>query len=245
MAATVFTASYSSLSPCSHRNNKNQNNSFSSFSFSIRSRNKPRKSLKFTIRNEHESGARKKLSVSSSAKHSFGQNTQISFSIVTRENLSQPIKFSVKDEQESEKTSSSVAVVTEENESIKRASEASGHEIGTSKETESEEEKEKQQEMDWKTDEEFKKFMGNPSIEAAIKLEKKRADRKLKELDRQSSDNPLMGFFNSLVRNSLAREKERLEMAEETFKALDLNKVIIFLHKINSQPTPTFMEISL
>lgn len=159
--------------------------------------------------------------------------------------MSQPIKFSVKDEQESEKTSSSVAVVTEENESIKRASEASGHEMGTSKETDSEEEKEKQQEMDWKTDEEFKKFMGNPSIEAAIKLEKKRADRKLKELDRQSSDNPLMGFFNSLVRNSLAREKERLEMAEETFKALDLNKVIIFLHKINSQPTPTFMEISL
>ncbi|KAF2320797.1 hypothetical protein GH714_030862 [Hevea brasiliensis] len=79
--------------------------------------------------------------------------------------------------------------------------------------------------MDWKTDEEFKKFMGNPSIEAAIKLEKKRADRKLKELDRESSDNPLVGFFNSLVRDSLAREKERLEMAEKTFKALDLNKL--------------------
>ena len=84
--------------------------------------------------------------------------------------------------------------------------------------------------MDWKTDEEFKKFMGNPSIEAAIKLEKKRADRKLKELDRESSsDNPLVGFFTGVVRDSLAREKERLEKAEETFKALDLNKVIIFL----------------
>ncbi|KAK4752168.1 hypothetical protein SAY87_020966 [Trapa incisa] len=34
--------------------------------------------------------------------------------------------------------------------------------------------KDMQQEMDWKTYEEFKKFMGNPSIEAAIKLEKKR-----------------------------------------------------------------------
>ncbi|KAF2320794.1 hypothetical protein GH714_030831 [Hevea brasiliensis] len=94
-----------------------------------------------------------------------------------------------------------------------------------SNETHSEKEKGKQQEMDWKTDEEFKKFMGNPSIEAAIKLEKKRADRKLKELDRESSDNPLVGFFNSLVRDSLAREKERLEMAEKTFKALDLNKL--------------------
>lgn len=67
-------------------------------------------------------------------------------------------------------------------------------------------EREKQQELDWKTDEEFKKFMGNPSIEAAIKLEKKRADRKLKELD---------------------REKEMLEEAEETFKVLD---VIMCLH---------------
>ncbi|XWS54659.1 hypothetical protein CRYUN_Cryun10bG0107400 [Craigia yunnanensis] len=37
------------------------------------------------------------------------------------------------------------------------------------------EEKENQQEIDWKTHEEFKKFVGNPLIEAAIKLEKKRA----------------------------------------------------------------------
>lgn len=86
-------------------------------------------------------------------------------------------------------------------------------------------ERENQQEMDWKLDEEFKKFMGNPSIEAAIKLEKKRADRKLKELDRESSDNPIVGLFNRVVRDSLAREKERLEKAEEAFKALDLNKV--------------------
>lgn len=86
-------------------------------------------------------------------------------------------------------------------------------------------ERENQQEMDWKLDEEFKKFMGNPSIEAAIKLEKKRADRKLKELDRESSDNPVVGLFNRVVRDSLAREKERLEKAEEAFKALDLNKV--------------------
>ena len=88
-----------------------------------------------------------------------------------------------------------------------------------------EKEKEKQQEMDWKTDEEFKNFMGNPSIEAAIKLEKKRADRKLKQLDRESSSNPLVGLFNRLVRDNLTREKERLEKAEETFRALDLNKV--------------------
>ena len=87
------------------------------------------------------------------------------------------------------------------------------------------EEREKQQELDWKTDEEFKKFMGNPSVEAAIKLEKKRADRKLKELDRESRDNPILGLFYRLVRDNLAREKEMLEKAEETFKALDLNKV--------------------
>lgn len=88
-----------------------------------------------------------------------------------------------------------------------------------------EEDKDKQQEMDWKTDEEFKKFMGSPSIEAAIKLEKKRADRKLKELDTESSGNPLVRIFNSLQRDSLTRERERLEKAEEAFKALDLNKV--------------------
>ena len=93
-------------------------------------------------------------------------------------------------------------------------------------------EREKQQEMDWKLDEEFKKFMGNPSIEAAIKLEKKRADRKLKELDRESSDNPLVGLFNRVVRDSLAREKERLEKAEEAFKALDLNKVTLWNYAI-------------
>lgn len=91
----------------------------------------------------------------------------------------------------------------------------------------SEEEEEEEQEKDWKTDEEFKKFMGNPSIEAAIKLEKKRADRKLKELDRKNSDNPVVAFFNRAVRESLTREKERLEKVEQSFKALDLNKVLI------------------
>lgn len=90
-----------------------------------------------------------------------------------------------------------------------------------------EDDKDKQQEMDWKNDEEFKKFMGSPSIEAAIKLEKKRADRKLKELDRESSGNPLVRIFNSLRRDTLTRERERLEKAEEAFKALDLNHVSV------------------
>lgn len=77
--------------------------------------------------------------------------------------------------------------------------------------------------MDWNTDEEFKRLMGNPS---AIKLEKTRTDRKLQELNKESnSENPIIGLFNSLARDSLTREKERLEKAEETFKALDLNKV--------------------
>lgn len=89
-----------------------------------------------------------------------------------------------------------------------------------------EKEDDAQQELDWKTDEEFKKFMGNPSIEAAIKLEKKRADRKLKELDAESnSDNPIVGIFSKIARDNLLREKERLEKVEQAFKALDLNKV--------------------
>jgi len=83
-----------------------------------------------------------------------------------------------------------------------------------------------QQEVDWKSDEEVKKFMGNPSIEAAIKLEKKRADRKLRELDREPDANPVAGLLRGLATDQLAREKQRLELAEQTFKALDLNKVI-------------------
>ncbi|KAG6520245.1 hypothetical protein ZIOFF_017283 [Zingiber officinale] len=67
--------------------------------------------------------------------------------------------------------------------------------------------------------------MSNPSIEAAIKLEKKRAERKLRELDRESDTNPLTLPLRILLRDSLAKEKERLEKAEETFKALDLNKL--------------------
>ncbi|KNA09136.1 hypothetical protein SOVF_154750 [Spinacia oleracea] len=68
--------------------------------------------------------------------------------------------------------------------------------------------------------------MGNPSIEAAIKLEKKRADRKLKELDVESkSDNPIVGVFNRIARENLLREKETLEKVEQACKALDLNKL--------------------
>lgn len=128
--------------------------------------------------------------------------------------------FALQDDRESE--NSSVAVVdekTKDEETQKR-----GDEGGVS---ESDEEREKQQEVDWKTDEEFKKFMGSPSIEAAIKLEKKRTERKLKEINAESSsNNPIVGFFSRIVRDNLNREKERLEKAEETFKALDLNKLM-------------------
>lgn len=141
-----------------------------------------------------------------------------------------PLRSSLKDEQEIDSSSSSSSVAV--------ASEEPSHENDTPKgveevkPNEESEEKEKQQEMDWKTDDEFKKFMGNPSIEAAIKLEKKRADRKLKELDKESSGNPVVALFNKLVRDNLTREKERLEQAEETFKALDLNKVNFFFSSI-------------
>lgn len=139
-----------------------------------------------------------------------------------------PVKSSAKDEEESEQTSSSsVAVITDKTESETKES----PEVDLSSESDRlNKDREKQQEVDWKTDEEFKKFMGNPSIEAAIKLEKKRADRKLKELDSESSDNPIVGLVNRLVRDRLTREKERLEKAEEAFRALDLNKVILFIY---------------
>lgn len=107
---------------------------------------------------------------------------------------------------------------------------------GEEQRSEDSEEKEKQQEMDWKTDEEFKKFMGNLSIEAAIKLEKKRADRKLKELDREkNSGNPILGLINRFVRDNVTREMERLEKAEEAFKALDLNKVMVIYYIVVNQ----------
>ncbi|KAK9287139.1 hypothetical protein L1049_015550 [Liquidambar formosana] len=161
------------------------------------------------------------------AKHPFGQRTHLSFSQFPTASSRKALRLSIKDDPESEpSSSSSVAVVSEKpgggNEAQK--SELSA-EVEVGEEGGDEDETEKLQELDWKTDEEFKKFMGNPSIEAAIKLEKKRADRKLKELDRENSDNPIVGFFNRLVRDSLAREKERLEQAEEAFKALDLNKL--------------------
>ncbi|GLJ14733.1 hypothetical protein SUGI_0238800 [Cryptomeria japonica] len=87
------------------------------------------------------------------------------------------------------------------------------------------EEKNIEQESDWKADEDFKNFMGNPSIEAAVKLEKKRAERRLKELEKDASGNVFQKFFSNLLRSSVAQEKERLEKAEEKFKALDLNKL--------------------
>lgn len=129
-------------------------------------------------------------------------------------------------------STSSVAMVSEEEVDDKPAESTAE---GNSEEDGDKDEKMKQQEMDWKVDEEFKSFMGNPSIEAAIKLEKKRADRKLRELDQESAGNPIAAFFRRAARESLEREKERLEQAEEAFKALDLNKVIL-----NSSKGATF-----
>lgn len=172
----------------------------------------------------------------------LSQKSHHCFSVISNRKLKRS-NFYVKAEEKSESpsTSSSVAVVSEEpknevsqskdlsleSEVSKEESEESGIESRTEVESDAEEEeKEKLQELDWKTDEDFKKFMGNLSIEAAIKLEKKMTDRKLKELDRETSDNPIVGFFNNLVRDNLSRERERLEKAEEAFKALDLNKVL-------------------
>ncbi|XP_042385744.1 probable zinc metallopeptidase EGY3, chloroplastic [Zingiber officinale] len=128
--------------------------------------------------------------------------------------------FSAQDQEELPKSSSSpVAVATNEdgNNGSPVAQAAEEGDPGA--------EEVQQQEVDWKTDEEFKKFMSNPSIEAAIKLEKKRADRKLRDLDRDSDTNLFSMFLRNLLRDSIAKEKERLEKAEEAFKALDLNKL--------------------
>ncbi|TQD74063.1 hypothetical protein C1H46_040404 [Malus baccata] len=162
--------------------------------------------------------------LSSFNKTPFRKNTQnLTFSKKRHHFLT----FSMKNDQENEPTSSSSpssAVAVSEKPSD--GSETQKSELpAEGADSESDEEKEKQQETDWKTDEEFKKFMGNPSIEAAIKLEKKRADRKLKDLDKESSGNPVAGILNKVLRDSLTREKERLEKAEETFKAIDLNKL--------------------
>lgn len=142
----------------------------------------------------------------------------------------QRFNFCVKAENSDKPSSSSSVTVEEPKAEVNEEKDLLVEDDSSTSEHEDEAEKrERRQEMDWKVDEEFKNFMGNPSIEAAIKLEKKRADRKLKQLDRERSDNPLIGFFNNLARDNVSREKERLEKAEETFKALDLNKVILFL----------------
>ncbi|KAH7373951.1 hypothetical protein KP509_17G080800 [Ceratopteris richardii] len=84
---------------------------------------------------------------------------------------------------------------------------------------------EEKQEVDWKLDSDFKKFMSNPSIESALKLEKKRAEQRLLQLEKERGGSFFQNLFSGLVRNALVKEKERLEKAEATFKALDLSKL--------------------
>ncbi|KAJ3697633.1 hypothetical protein LUZ61_001338 [Rhynchospora tenuis] len=138
-----------------------------------------------------------------------------------RKKTSTAICCSLQDQQQEEESSpppSSVAIAPEKEET------RSHHELKSSELDEAQ--KEQQQEVDWKEDEEFKKFMGNPSIEAAMELEKKRIYRKIKEMERETDGgNPVQRLWNNLVRNRLEDEKERLEKAKETFKALDLNKL--------------------
>lgn len=154
----------------------------------------------------------------------WSQNPHL-LSLSSKLSLRNAPRFSAQDQEEQAKPASSVAVAPDE-EIDRKPGDSEGAGGGGGEE---EAKAQQQQEIDWKADEEFKKFMGNPSIEAAIKLEKKRADRKLRALDRESDDNPIAGFFRNVVRDSLTKEKERLEKAEEAFKALDLNKVMIRL----------------
>ncbi|KNA17253.1 hypothetical protein SOVF_081630 [Spinacia oleracea] len=158
----------------------------------------------------------KKLASFSSNSHFHHPVTLSSYS-----KPSKPRKLRFSQQDEGERESSSVVVVDEKSKNDEDTQ--NGVE-----EREEVDDEQKQQELDWKNDAEFKKFMGNPSIEAAIKLEKKRADRKLKELDDESkSDNPIVGVFNRIAPENLLREKETLEKVEQAFKALDLNKVCL------------------
>ncbi|PKA49681.1 hypothetical protein AXF42_Ash004222 [Apostasia shenzhenica] len=137
--------------------------------------------------------------------------------------LTRRLKFSAQDQEEHKKPTSTAVVSDEkvDSDSVEPSEGSGGGGGGKDEEVA----QKKQQEVDWKTDEEFKKFMGNPSIEAAIKLEKKRADRKLQELDQEADGNPITSLFRRAARYRLSRERERLEKAEEAFKALDLNKL--------------------
>ncbi|XP_030486414.1 probable zinc metallopeptidase EGY3, chloroplastic [Cannabis sativa] len=168
----------------------------------------------------------KSRTITSLTKNGFSNSTHFSFSLFSKPSSRKSLRFYIKAEVDNKPTSSSSAAVSEKAVSESGTDTKKGEEVKSGKEeTKVIDGEEQEQEKDWKTDEEFKKFMGNPSIEAAIKLEKKRADRKLKELDRENSGNPLVAFFNRVVRDSLTKEKERLEQAEGTFKALDLNKL--------------------
>lgn len=60
--------------------------------------------------------------------------------------------------------------------------------------------REKKQERDWRLDEDFKKFMSNPSIESALKLEKKRAEEKLRDIENENTGNFVKKLINSVVR---------------------------------------------
>ncbi|BBN01078.1 zinc metalloprotease EGY, chloroplastic [Marchantia polymorpha subsp. ruderalis] len=80
--------------------------------------------------------------------------------------------------------------------------------------------------VDWRKDEDMKKFLTNPSIETLLKVESKRTEQRLKELESlQDKGNVFTDFFNNLTKSNLRREKERLEKAQETFKALDIGKL--------------------
>ncbi|KAL3695837.1 hypothetical protein R1sor_009913 [Riccia sorocarpa] len=84
----------------------------------------------------------------------------------------------------------------------------------------------KEAKVDWQTDEDLKKFLSNPSIETLLKVEAKRTEQRLKELESlQDKGNIFTDFFNKLTKSNLRREKERLQKAQETFKALDIPKL--------------------
>ncbi|XP_075501764.1 putative zinc metallopeptidase EGY3, chloroplastic [Primulina tabacum] len=152
------------------------------------------------------------------SRYPFGQRLKFS---------GKRLDFCVKAEEKKDFSSSSVAVEEPKEEGSDNGTKGVNIEDGfeIAKNEGEKNEKGKLQEVDWKQDEAFKNFMGNPSIEAAIKLEKRRAEIKLQELNRETTGNPFVSFFNNLVRANLSKEKERLEKAEESFKALDLNKL--------------------
>ncbi|KAL4314939.1 hypothetical protein AHAS_Ahas15G0135200 [Arachis hypogaea] len=79
---------------------------------------------------------------------------------------------------------------------------------------------------DWDDEHHSHSDIHNIREDAVDKRERKRIGRRMRSSRKSSgATNPLVALLNTLRRDTLTKEKERLEKAEQTFRALDLNKL--------------------